>query len=184
MGKGANKQLLSNSGTAQGRSGNLSGKANSAYSFLEPQLESEATNPQGYSPTDLSAINTATQQSAGGSTAGTVGESNLEAARTRNSGGFAGVATEAGRSAERDLSQKALDVQTQNANLKEAQRQQALSSIQQLYGVDLQTALGYLNGSNSALNDENASHPLQSGFKTGADVIASLSGGYKAIKGK
>lgn len=155
MGKGANKNLMANSGTAQNRSGALNANSKSIYGFLDPTLQAQATNPQGYSPTDLTAMNTASQQSLGGSTAGVTGQANLEAARTRNAGGFQGAIGSGSRGAAKQLSQNALGIQEQNANLKQAQQQQALSSIQQLYGTDTNAALGYLNSSNSANNAAN-----------------------------
>lgn len=182
MGKGANKQLLTNAGAGQKRSQKLQGESNDLYGQLDPMLLGEATNPTGYSPTDLAAINTASQQSLGGSTAGITGQANLTAARTRNAGGFQGAVGTAGRNAQKQLSQNALGVQEQNANLKEAQKQQALSALQGLYGTNLQGAMGYLNSSNESLKDENASHPLQSGFNTFANVLSSLTGAATAGK--
>ncbi len=83
------------------------------------------------------------------------GQANLTAARTRNSGGFQGAIGSGSRAGSRQLSQNAVQIQAQNEQLKQAQKQQALSSLQSLYGVVLQTALGYLNSSNSALTGEN-----------------------------
>ena len=64
----------------------------------------------------------------------------------------------------RQLSQNALGVQEQNAQLKEAQKQQALSALQQLYGIDTGAALNYLNSSTSALGTENAGSGLKNSF--------------------
>lgn len=155
MGKGANKLLLNNGGEGQAQQQQLSGAGSGISSFLTPTLESEATNPQGYTPQQLAYMNTASQQSLGGSTAGVTGQANLEAARTRNAGGFQGAIGSGSRTAQRQLSQNALGIQAQQANLQQQQRQQALQALQQLYGIDESTALGYLNSSNSALSDEN-----------------------------
>lgn len=179
MGKGANKALMSNSGVAQGRSNKLAGQSSSIYGTLDPTLTAEATNPQGYAPGDLSAINTASQQSIGGSTSGITGQSNLTAARTRNAGGFQGAIGSGSRANSRQLSQNAMQVQEQNAQLKEAQKQQALSSLQSLYGTNLSGAESYLGQSNSALGAENASHPLQGGIKTFDETLTALKSGSK-----
>jgi len=151
VGKNANKQLMTNSGVSQGTSQHLRKQAGSAYDFLEPQLQSEATNPQGYTPTQLAGMNTASQQSVGGSTAGITGQANLTAARTNNAGGFQGAIGSGSRAGMRQLSENALGVQQKQADLQQQQKQQALSAIQQLYGTDSSTALGYLNNSNQAL---------------------------------
>lgn len=177
MGKGANKQLLNNSGTAQSNSATAQTSGTGVNNFLTPQLEAEASNPEGYTPQQLAYMNTASQQSLGGGASATTGTANLTAARTRNAGGFSGAVGDADRSAEKQISQNALGIQTQQANLQQAQRQQALSALQQLYGVDESTALGYLNSSNTALNDENQSHPNQQGLLTAGTFIKDLAGG-------
>ena len=53
MGKGANKQLLSNSGVGQSNSSQLNAAGGNISSYLTPQLESEANNPQGYTPQQI-----------------------------------------------------------------------------------------------------------------------------------
>lgn len=164
MGKGANKQLLSNSGVGQANSGALSTAGSGINSFLTPQLESEAVNPQGYTPQQLTYMNTASQQSQGGGVAATTGQANLTAARTRNAGGFQGSVGEANRAGQRNLSQSALGIQSQQANLQQQQRQEALKSLQQLYGVDEGTALGYLNASSGALEVEDKATGANSPF--------------------
>jgi hypothetical protein len=177
MGKGANKQLLGNSGYAQKQSGALNNQAQDTYGFIDPALKAEATNPQGYGGADLAAMNTASSQSLGGSVGATTGQSNLEAARTNNAGGFQGSIASGARSAQRNLSQNAVAIQAANAQLKEQQRQTALAQLQQLYGIDRGTALNYLNSSNSALTSENQSHPLQQGLLTAGTFISDLTKG-------
>jgi len=184
MGKGANKQLLSNSGVAQSNSGTLSTAGSGINSYLTPQLENEAINPEGYTPAQLAYMNTASQQSEGGSTAGITGQANLTAARTRNAGGFQGAIGSGSRTAQRNLSQTAVGIQSKQADLQQAQRQQALSSLQQLYGVDESTALGYLNSSNAALGEEDKATGTNSPFmnylynaEKGASSSAAAAGG-------
>lgn len=121
-------------------------------------------------------MNTASEQSQGGGVSATTGQANLEAARTRNAGGFQGAIGSANRGAQRQISEQALQVQTNQANLQQQQRAAALQQLQQLYGVDEQTALGYLNSSSNALADENKSHPNQEGIDTSAKLISSLDG--------
>lgn len=119
------------------------GTASNIYSGLEPQLSAEATNPQGYSPTDLNAMTTASQQAMGGSTAGITGQGNLQVARTRNSGGYGNELDQAARSAQQTQSQNDLGIQQANANLKQQQQQSGLSALQGLYGTNVgqQTSL-------------------------------------------
>jgi hypothetical protein len=181
MGKGANKDLLGIAGKGVQRSNTLNDQASGTYGFIDPILKAEATNPQGYAPVDLAAMNTASQQSLGGSVGGATGEANLEAARTRNAGGFQGAIASSARSAQRQLSQNALQVQAANAQLKEEQKQKALTQLQQLYGIDQKTALDYLNNSTTALSEENKSHPLQQGLLTAGTFISDLTKGAQNI---
>lgn len=178
MGKGAKSQQLANSGTAQQRSGQLYGNSQNIGGPLTGELQQEAANPQGYTPQQLAYMNTASQQSLGGGAAATTGTANLEAARTRNAGGFQGAIGSANRGTQRQESQNALGIQAQQANLQQAQRQQALSSLQQLYGTDLNSSNSYLNTSNQALSGENAAPNFWQQYMSQLTGI----GGQAAIK--
>lgn len=160
MGKGSNKQLLNNSGTAQQAAGGLRQRGNQDYGTIDPILTQEAENPQGYTPQQLAYMNTASQQSLGGATSAVTGQANLEASRTGNAGGFQGAIESGSRDAMKQNSQNSVNIQAQQANLQQQQRQQALQSLQSLYGTNQQDALGYLNSSNSALGEENQHQPF------------------------
>lgn len=185
MGKGANKQLLNNAGTGQQAQKQLQANANAVTDHLTPQLENQANNPQGYTPQQLAYMNTASQQSEGGSTAGITGQANLEAARTRNAGGFQGAIGSASREAQRNLSQNALNIQTKQAELQQQQRQAALQQLQSLYGTEQGGALSYLGASNTALNAENqasganglAGQAILTGIKAAGQVGGAAAGG-------
>lgn len=157
-------------------------KSQADYNALFPALTKEATNPQGYMPGDLAAMNTASQQSLGGATAGAVGEGDLAGARTRNAGSFAPALDESVRSGERQLSQDAVGIQGQNANLKQAQQQAGLQGLQGLYGTNTNAMLGALglgNQSTQALTQAG-----QSGwFQNMTGLIAALKPGGSAAGG-
>lgn len=155
MGKGANKSLLSNSGVASSNSQNLYNTAGNVGNFVTPQLEGDVTNPKGFTPQQKAYMDTASQQSLGGSVAGVTGQANLEAARTRNKGGFQGAIASGSRAAQRQLSQNAVGVEVEQAKLQQQQRQQALEALSKMYGVDLAAAGNYMNTSDQALNYEN-----------------------------
>lgn len=183
MGKGANKQLMNNSGVAQDSSNKLRGSGTDINNFLTPELKAEADNPEGYTPQQLAYMNTASQQSLGGGAAATTGTADLTAARTRNAGGFQGAVGTADRASQRQLSTNALGIQSDQAKLQQAQKQQALQSLQGLYGVDEATALGYLNTSNSALGTENQNtgvHGLLDQYVLGAQKAAGQAGAAAA----
>lgn len=131
-------------------------QAQNLYSSLEPQLQQEATNPTGYNPSDLSAMRTGARQAVGGSTAGITGEANLGVARTRNSAGYNATLDDAARSAGQQNSQDELAIEAANANLKQSQQQQALSSLGQLYGTGVSAGESYYGMAPSELNAWNS----------------------------
>lgn len=116
---------------------NLGGRASGIESTLEPTLLSDINNPQGYGTAGLAQMNTAAQQSAGGSTAGAVGSGFRRAARTGNAGGFDAAAAEVARSGQREAGQRAVEIAGSNERLKQEQRSNAIKGLEGLYGEDL-----------------------------------------------
>src|SRR5512146_595876 len=150
MARGATNQANSTYREATGTFNNSSSNAKDLYGQLFPMLTAEATNPQGFDPKDLGAMNTASQQSVGGSTAGAVGEGNLAAARTRNAGGYAPALDEASRAGSRQLSNNALNIQGKNAQLREQNRQAGIKGLGDLYGTNSDAMLKALGLGNQA----------------------------------
>jgi len=169
-------QLFNESQQAQSSG---SQQAQQLYNQVVPQLTQEATNPQGYGQKDLAAMNTASQQSIGGATAGAVGQGNLEAARTRNAGSFAPALDEAVRSGGRQLSQNALGIQENNANLKQAQQQAGLAGLQGEQSGQTQQMLAALGLGNQAVNT-NVNAQKVGWFQNLLGGIGALSGGAQA----
>lgn len=122
--------------TSAANSGKFTGNANSLYGDLAPTLESEVAHPAGYAPSDLSAMETGAQQSAGGSQAGAVGQGGLFAARTGNKGGAAAAIADASRGAGQQLSKNLLGIRSANANLKNEQQQAGISGLTNLTGLE------------------------------------------------
>ena len=149
-GGGAKTGLFGNAGTAGNMSSNLYGNANSLYGFLSPELQTEAVAPGGYAPSDLAAMNTAAQQSAGGSMSGAVGQGALLASRTKNAGTPAAAIARSAEAAGGNLSRAAVGTQAENADLKQRQQQAGLSGLEGLYGTNLSGSLNALGLGNSA----------------------------------
>lgn len=154
-----NGQAQAASTTANTQANNEFGNAESLYGNLAPQLESEAANPQGYAPTDLAAMETGAQQSAGGTEAGAVGQGALFGARTRNAGAAPAAIADASRAAGEQLSKNALGIKTANAGLKEKQHQEALGGLEGLTNLEtgagdssLGQVAGNVNANTSAIN--------------------------------
>jgi hypothetical protein len=170
--------------TGRDISGNLLNNAQNVYGGLEPQLAATAAHPGGYTPQQKAMMNTAGQQSAGGSTAGAIGQGRLYAARTRNAGGARQAIGEAVRGAGQNLSNTAVGTELANADLQQKQRQAALSGLQGLYGTQLKGGEEALGLSNEALNIANQVKPgfWQQTARTAMDdalKLATMGGGSK-----
>ena len=136
MGRG-NTTASNAATTAAANSGTFMNNSGSLYSNLVPTLESQAAHPAGFSPADEAGMKTEAMQSAGGSEAGAAGQGNLNAARTRNAGGFGQAVSDASRGAGETLSRNLLAVNNEDAMEKERQRQAALSGLEGLYGTNV-----------------------------------------------
>lgn len=143
--------------TAAGASALHEGNAGQLYSFLTPQYEQEAVNPQGFGEADLGGMNTAVQQSTGGATAGAVGQNALQSQRTRNLGGAQASNNDSANTAAQINSEKALGIQGANASLKQQQKQSGLAGLAGLHGGELSAAMKDLDISDAALNTQNQS---------------------------
>lgn len=112
------------------------GNAGAIYGDIVPTLQSNLVNPQGFSPTDESAMETGAEQSAGGSQAAAVGQGGLQAARTKNAGAASRAISDASRGAGEQLSKNLLGIRTGNADLKERQRQAAQAGLTGVLGLE------------------------------------------------
>lgn len=133
----------------------------------------------GYTPTQKAAINTAAQQSAGGSNAGAVGQGGLYAARTRNAGAGQGAIGASTRAAGSNLSRNAVNTEVENANLGQQNQRAALGGMEGLYGTALkggEEALGLSNQSLGIADQAAANNPwmklLLQGMQSGGEVAA------------
>ena len=158
MGRGS-QPAESSATQSQNTATGLTSNANSLYGNLAPMLTSQAAHPAGFSPADEASMETGAMDTAGGSQAAAVGAGNLEAARTRNAGGFGQAVSDASRGAGETLSRGLLGVRNANANLKQHQHDEALGGLQGLYGTNVggaNQALGnvapLVNADNSAEN--------------------------------
>lgn len=150
---GVKKGLFENSATGQGLESLYTSEGQGIEKTLAPTLETQLTNPQGYSPTEMAQQRTANMQSAGGGNSSAVGGALLRAMRTRNAGSVAPAVDAANRNTGEDLSQRNAELDTRNANLKQTQRSQAASGLERLYGTDVGAGENALGLSSGALND-------------------------------
>lgn len=155
-------QATTAASTAQNLSNVAGANAGQVYGQLAPELSAEAAHPAGFDPATEAGMNTAAQQSAGGANAAAVGQGALKAARTRNVGGSDAAIASGERGASDALSKRALDIQGENAQLKNHEQQAGLSGLEGLYSTDLGEAgssLGQVAGNvNANTSAQNASY--------------------------
>lgn len=112
--------------------------ARSGYGALMPELQGDVRNPQGFAAPDLARMNTAVQESAGGSNAGAIGQGALLTGRTKNPGAASAAIAESTRRSGEEAQKNALGIKIRDAELKQNKRQSALQGLGAVSG----TALG------------------------------------------
>ena len=185
MGRG-NDQAQAAATSASNMSGTLAGNAGALYSTLAPSLEATMAAPQGFSPTDMAKMDTATMQTAGGSQAAAQGAGALRAARTGNLGGSDAAMAKAARTGGEIASEGALATQIKNAALKQQQRELATRGLESLYGTNTGAsvnALGQVASNINANTDaENASWDWTKGVGAMSGLISAGAQSYAATK--
>jgi hypothetical protein len=180
--RSAQAQAKGNKTTADTTGSTLGTEASGIGGAVIPGLEREATNPQGFAPTDVNNMLVAGGEAVGGANAGITGEANLEAARTRNAGGFASALDEAARVKSRALSTNALDVSGRQAAEKEKQRQFAQGQLTNIMQSDRANQLRAMGLSEEAIQQELAAG-RQGWFQQALDVANTVTGAGKAAGG-
>lgn len=171
-----------NSSTADAN--NFQAKGDQTYNAMFPQLQSNATNPTGYSQGDLAKMNTANSQSAGGATAGLTGEANLMAGRTRNPGSMGAGLAEAARTSGRNENQTALKIQEANSNLAQQKQQAALGQLGNLYGQNVSGLNDMMGNANKATSNITAAdQAVAQDVISGAKAAASIGMGGAGLAG-
>ena len=141
-----------------GTTGTLAAQDNSAAagitSTLNPFLTSELTHPQGFTQGQTTSMLSAAEGGSGGATGSLMGQANLDAARTRNSGGFTSALDASARSRQQSLAGTSEGIAGQSANLEQQHQQAAAQGLQGLYGAQSHNALSALGEQNSAIGNE------------------------------
>jgi hypothetical protein len=117
-------------GTDATTASNLGSSASGVSSTLSPFLQRELTDPSGFSQQDLTSQLSAAEAGAGGAVAGVTGQANLQAARTRNAGGFGTALDAAARARTQASASTSEGVAANNADLKQTQQQDADKGLQ------------------------------------------------------
>lgn len=126
--------------------------AQSLYGPLAAELQTQAVHPSGIDPTTMAQMDTAANQTGGGSTAAAVGQGALRAARTRNAGGADAATAAATRTGGEIASKGILANRVKNADLKVHQQEGAESGLNSLFGENLSGGTGAVNADVNAQN--------------------------------
>ena len=151
MPKGVESGQLANAGAGRNLSSSLEANGANVLGSLTPALSAAAYAPSGYTPGQKAMIDTAAQQSAGGTNAGAVGSGGLYAARTRNAGAAGTAIGSSSRAAGAGLSKAATGTEVKSADLAQKNREAALGGLGSIGSEQTGAGIGALNSSNQAL---------------------------------
>lgn len=129
-------QAKSAADTASQTGSRLGASAQQIGSTLIPGLKNDYTNPPGYSPADLATMKQGSLEAAGGTAGALTGALANRSMRMRNPAGLSANTAAVAEGASRGAGSATQDILTQNAQLKERQKQSAQSGLEGLYGTD------------------------------------------------
>lgn len=169
FGNNAKGQASQNASTAQGWGNTYNADASSTLGEVQPFLQDELLNPQGFGSQTVDEMKTQT----GESVAGGVGQAKeaalLNASRTGNTAAVPGIIDAAARSGMQTETGAANNVDIQNAELKQQQQQSGAAGLEGIYGKELGASLNSLGLSNQAAQVENTA--AQSGFQDVMGIV-------------
>lgn len=122
-------------------------------SQLFPFLQNEVTNPQGFGTDTVNQMLTQGGEAVSGATGAASEAANLNASRTGNTAAVPGIIDATARNAMKQQSGNALDVNIQNAMLKQKQQQAGASGLSGLYGEDQNAALKAMGLQNQSIDE-------------------------------
>jgi hypothetical protein len=188
MPKGVSKMANQQAGAASSQEGQFTNSMGQDSNAIMPELQKEIGKPEGYTPGQMAGMNTASQQAAGGSQAGAITQGSLASGRTRNAGGYGAAIADSGASAGRGLAQRALGVQTENAQLAQSKQQNALKEVGGLYGTNVQGLNDMYKNANDSLNtnlaaDKQNQENMTQDISTGMKIATTPFGGGASTQG-
>lgn len=142
------------------RNANTAGNVASGYGAngstvnaqLLPFLTRELNNPTGFTQAQRGDMLTSAMSGAGGTTAGLQTQAGLEAARSRNPAAMSGALEEVARERDKANAGAAEGIEAKNADVQQAQQQNAAQGLGNLYGQDTNAQLKAMGLQNEDLN--------------------------------
>jgi hypothetical protein len=164
-------------GTASGDSSTLGGRASAINNGMMPTLLNDAAGKGGLTPGQMATMNTASQQSVGGSNSGIAGQAGLTGGRTGNPGSMVNAIGSADRGNARNLSNDALKTQEYSTNLAQQKQQAAMGELGKLYGTNVQGMGDMLKNANQATSNlTTADQDTTGDIMKGAQMATSIAG--------
>ena len=143
---------------AQSTAGMYGSTAGQIGSNIIPQLEKFTLNPPGYGPSGLATMKTEAEAAGAATTGRAAQDAKLRAMRTGNVAGLGSEETALAEAGARGTGANIQNILSEDARLKETQRQNAFSGLENIYG-------------------KNISGQLESASQIPADIDATLKAG-------
>jgi hypothetical protein len=162
-------------GTSSGNASTLGGRASAVNNGMMPGLLNDAAGKGGLTPGQQATMNTASQQSVGGSNAGIAGQAGLTGGRTGNPGSMVGAIGDAARGNAKNLSNDTLKTQEYSTNMAQQKQQAAMGELGKLYGTNVSGMSDMLKNANQATSnlttaDQDTTGDILKGVQMGTAV--------------
>lgn len=152
MAKGASKAAQNQVGVDNAYAKQYNQRASTVSDTLFPFLTGEMNDPQGFGQETLDKMETQGGEATSGALGAGKESAELLGERTGNTAAIPGIIDSTTRDAMKQQSDNALGISTQNAKLKEMQRQAGASGTEGLYSEDVKSALSALGLSTDSIN--------------------------------
>jgi hypothetical protein len=164
-------------GTSTNNANTMSGRASAVNSAMMPGLTADAAGKGGLTPGQKATMDTASQQSVGGSNAGITGQAGLTAGRSGNPGSMISAIGSADRGNARNLSNDALKTQEYSTNMAQQKQQSAMGELGKLYGTNVSGLGDMLKNANQATSNlTTADQDTTGDIMKGAQMATSMVG--------
>lgn len=163
-------------GTSTNNANAMSGRAASGYNAMAPTLQADIAGKGGLTPGQKATMDTAAQQSVGGSTAGITGAASLASGRTGNPGSMIAGIGSADRGNARNLSNDALKTQEYSTNMAQQKQQAAMGEMSKLYGTNVSGLGDMLKNANQATSNittaaQDTTGDIMKGVQMGTSMV-------------
>lgn len=139
-------------GTARDTAARAAGNANADRAALTPFYRSEMNAQHEVNPEQTNELLNFADSTIGGGGATTAGQAASEAARTRNTSGFAPALDEAARQRQQQLSQANLDIGAQDIAGAKQLNQEGAAGMNGIFGTDTSTMLESMGQQTNDIN--------------------------------